>query len=167
VALVAATCVAAVDPSSLAAQGAGEWPAYGNVGGTRYSTAAQITPANVTQLQLAWVYRTGDFHRTRGRFEANPILVDGTLYLSTPLGSVVALDPATGVARWQSDQHVDLTGDYGDFANRGVATWLDAAAPAGAACRRTIYLPTVGARLIALDARTGQRCDASTPSPIV
>jgi quinoprotein glucose dehydrogenase len=159
-ALVATACVGILDPSPVAAQRAGEWPAYGNIGGTHYSAAAQITPANVTQLQLAWVYRTGDFHRTRGRFEANPILVDGTLYLSTPLGSVVALDPVTGVARWQSDQHVDLTGDYGDFANRGVATWLDAAAPAGAPCRRTIYLPTVGARLIALDARTGKRCDA-------
>src|SRR5882672_793682 len=146
----------------LAAQGAKptEWPAYGNVGGTRFSSAAEITPANVAKLQLAWIYRTGDYHRTRGRFEANPILVDGTLYVSTPLGRVVALDPATGAERWQSDQHIDLTGDYGDLTNRGVATWLDASAPARAACRRTIYVPTVDARLIALDAATGKRCEA-------
>ena len=148
--------------SSLAAQAprASEWPAYGNVGGNHYSPAAEITPANVARLQLAWIYRTGDYHRTRGRFEANPILVDGTLYVSTPLGRVVALDPATGAERWQSDQRVNLDADYGDLANRGVAAWLDAAAPPRATCRRTIYLPTVDARLIALDGATGKRCEA-------
>src|SRR5205807_5756626 len=80
--------------------------------------------------------------------------------VSTPLGTVIALDAATGVERWQSDQRVDFAADYGDFANRGVSTWLDAARPAGATCRRTIFLATVDARLIALDAATGRRCDA-------
>src|SRR5690349_126906 len=88
----------------LAAQSTAEWPAYGNVGGAHFSPAAEITPANVRQLQVAWIYRTGDYHRTRGRFEANPILVDGTLYLATPLGRVVALDPVTGAERWQTDE---------------------------------------------------------------
>ncbi|HEY2825438.1 MAG TPA: pyrroloquinoline quinone-dependent dehydrogenase [Gemmatimonadales bacterium] len=149
-----------IGPAALAAQTSrtDQWPAYGNVGGTRFSPAAQITPANVGQLELAWIYRTGDYHRTRGRFEANPILVDGTLYLSTPLGRVVALDPATGAERWQTDERIDLSGDYGDLANRGVATWLDPSAEPGAPCRRTIYLGTVDARLIALDAATGTRC---------
>jgi quinoprotein glucose dehydrogenase len=146
-------------PLAAQAAQATEWPAYGNVGGARFSPAAQITPANVGRLQLAWIYRTGDYHRSRGRFEANPIVVDGTLYLSTPLGRVVALEPATGAERWQSDQRIDLTGDYGDLANRGVATWLDAASPAGALCRRIIYLATVDARLIALDAANGRRCE--------
>ena len=160
IALVASTtlCLIGVQLPAQAAR-ADEWPAYGNIGGTRYSPAAQITPANVAQLQLAWVYRTGDYHRDRGRFESNPILADGTLYISTPLGRVVALDPATGAERWQSDQRIDLTGDYGDFATRGVATWLDRDAPRGAPCVRTIYLPTVDARLIALDAATGKRCE--------
>jgi quinoprotein glucose dehydrogenase len=145
-------------PLSAQATRANEWAVYGN-GGSHFSPAKEITPANVAGLQLAWIYRTGDYHRNRGRFEANPILVDGTLYISTPLGRVVALDPATGAERWQSDQHIDLTGDYGDFANRGVATWLDAGAAAGTACRRSIYVPTVDARLIALDGATGKRCE--------
>jgi quinoprotein glucose dehydrogenase len=51
-------------------------------------------------------------------------MVDGTLYVSTPLGRVIALDPARGRERWRYDPRVDLHGDYGDFANRGVSTWL-------------------------------------------
>src|SRR5258708_26105326 len=75
----------------------GDWPAYGrDAGGSRFSPLASITPANVASLQPAWVYRTGDFMWNRGRFEATPLLVDGTLYLATPLGRVVALDPASG-----------------------------------------------------------------------
>src|SRR5689334_12259553 len=103
-----------------------EWPGYGNgLSGSRFSPATEITAANVSRLRLAWIYRTVDYLRSRGRFEANPIVVDGTLYLATPLGHVVALDAASGAERWQSDQRVDFTGDYGDFANRGVSTWLD------------------------------------------
>jgi quinoprotein glucose dehydrogenase len=71
---------------------------------------------------------------------------------------VFALDPARGLARWTYDAHIDLHGDYGDFATRGVSTWLDGAAAAGASCRRRIFLATVDARLIALDAATGRPC---------
>ncbi|HTH64510.1 MAG TPA: pyrroloquinoline quinone-dependent dehydrogenase [Gemmatimonadales bacterium] len=137
-----------------------QWPAYGgDAQGRRFSGADQITPANVGQLKPAWVYRTGDLLRRRGRFEATPLLVDGTLYVSSPLDRVSALDPATGAERWTYDPAIDLHGSYGDFANRGVATWLDAAAPAGSPCRRRIYIGTVDARLIALDGRTGRPCD--------
>lgn len=149
-------------PPALGAQQrptAGDWPAYGGgPGGARYSPLEQITRTNVSQLRLAWVIRTGDYMRDRGRFEANPLIVAGTMYVSTPLGNVIALDPATGVERWRFDAHLDAGGDYGDFANRGVATWLDAARPAGAPCRRRVYVGTVDARLIALDAATGRPC---------
>ena len=137
----------------------GDWPAYGrDAGGSRFSPLASITPANVASLQPAWVYRTGEFMWNRGRFEATPLLVDGTLYLATPLGRVVALDPASGAERWVYDARVDFDRDYGDFANRGVATWLDPAAHVGAACRRRVFLATVDSRLIALDAANGQPC---------
>jgi quinoprotein glucose dehydrogenase len=136
-----------------------EWPAYGgDPGGHRYAPLGQITAANVAGLRLAWVYRTGDLLNASGRFEATPLLVDGTLYVSTPLARVVALDPATGAERWTYDPRLDLTGDYGDMANRGVATWLDRRAGPGAPCRRRIYVATVDARLIALDGRTGAPC---------
>ncbi len=143
----------------VAAQRPGDWPAYGgSPGGTRYSPLGEITRANVSQLRLAWVFRTGDYFRDRGRFEANPLIVDGTMYVSTPLGNVMALDPASGTERWRYDAQLDVDGDYGDFANRGVSTWLDRTRRVDAACRRRVYVATVDARLIALDGATGRPC---------
>ena len=137
-----------------------EWKAYGNdAGGTRFSSAAQITPDNVKTLRLAWVARTGDYLTDRGRFEATPLLVDGTLYVSTPLGSVLALDPATGAERWRYQGPVQFGyNDYGDFANRGVAAWTGGRAREPCATR--IFVATVNARLIALDGRSGRPCSA-------
>jgi quinoprotein glucose dehydrogenase len=140
-------------------QAPGDWPAYGHdAGGSRYSPLVQIDTHNVKDLRLAWVYRTGDLMRDRSRFEATPLVVDGTMYLSTPLGRVIALDPARGLERWRYDARVSLDGDYGDFANRGVSTWLDGRRPNGGPCRRRIFVATVDARLIALDAATGNPC---------
>ena len=142
-----------------ALQAPGDWPAYGrDPGGSRYSPLAAITRANVKDLRLAWVYRTGDLMRDRSRFEATPLVVDGTMYLSTPLGRVIALDPARGVERWRYDARIVFDADYGDFASRGVSTWLDPRRAAGAACRRRIFLATIDARLVALDAATGKPC---------
>jgi quinoprotein glucose dehydrogenase len=92
-------------------------------------------------------------------FEATPIVVDGTLYLSTPLGRVLALDPVTGAERWRFDARVNPTVGFGDFTSRGVSAWLDPAAAESVPCRRRIFLATVDARLIALDARDGVPCD--------
>src|SRR5256885_748038 len=161
VCIVLATAGAFPPAPSLAqaAPRTGDWPAYGHdAGGTRYSPLAEITPGNVARLRVAWVYRTGDYLRDRSRFEAAPLVVDGTLYVSTPLGHVIALDPERGIERWRYDARVSLEGDYGDFANRGVATWLDQTRGTALPCRRRIFLATVDARLIALDARTGRPC---------
>jgi quinoprotein glucose dehydrogenase len=149
-------------PRAAAAQGAsaGDWPAYGHdAGGSHYAPLAQITRANVRDLRLAWVYRTGELVQGRSRFEATPLAVAGTLYLATPLGTVIALDATRGTERWRYNPRIDLTGDYGDFANRGVSTWVDQRRAAGARCRRRIFVATVDARLIALDGATGTACD--------
>src|SRR5678809_900294 len=115
---------------------------------------------NVTRLAVAWTYRTGDTARTRrpAKFEATPLMVDGTLYLSTPLGRAIALDPTTGKQRWNYDAQVDRDGKWGDFANRGVSTWVDSRLPSGAPCKRRIYLTTIDARIVALDAARGMPC---------
>ena len=152
-------------PASACAQtpaSATSWPAYGgNAGGTRYSPLDMINKSNVGRLRLAWIARTGDFLTDRGRFEATPILVNGTLYVSTPLGSVVAFDPATGAERWKHDGGVRFGyDDYGDFANRGVAAWSAGRARTGnAPCSIRIFVATVDARLVALDGGTGAACD--------
>jgi quinoprotein glucose dehydrogenase len=141
-----------------------EWPVYGgDAGGSRFSPLAQISRETVGRLVVAWRYRTGE---TEPRFatanetslEVTPIVVDGTLYLSTPLGRVIALDPSSGAERWVFDPQIDRTVDYGDFTNRGVATWLDPDAKADAACRRRIFVAPIDGRLIAIDARDGRRC---------
>ena len=128
--------------------------------GTRYSPLQQITRANVSRLVQAWVYRTGEMGRTdrTTKFEATPLMVDGLLYLSTPLGRAIALDPATGKQVWSYDTHPDTHGDWGDFASRGVSTWVDPAARADAVCKRRIFLPVIDARIVALDAKTGAPC---------
>ena len=139
----------------------GDWAAYGrDAFGSRYSPLTQITRDNVTRLAVAWTYRTGDTARTRrpAKFEATPLMVDGTLYLSTPFGRAIALDPSTGRQLWTYDAHVDRNGNWGDFANRGVSTWVDPTAAAGAPCKRRIYLTTIDARIVALDAKRGTPC---------
>ena len=141
---------------ALSAQGAppaprGEWIAYGHDAlGSRYSPLAQITRENVKGLEVAWTYRTGDTTQTRQptKFEATPLMVDGTLYLSTPFARVIALDPETGREKWTFDPHTDRGMNWGDWANRGVSTWLDAKAPRGSRCRRRIYVGTIDARII-------------------
>jgi quinoprotein glucose dehydrogenase len=148
---------------AIAAQD-GDWPEYGrDGGGSKFSPLKQITRENVNSLKVAWTFRTGDLFdpkksKKEPAHEATPLFVDGTLYLSSPHGKAFALDPVTGTVRWTFDAGVDLKGDYGDFASRGVSTWLDEKAAPGAVCRRRIYLATIDARLIALDAASGKTC---------
>lgn len=144
--------------------GSAEWPCYGrDAGGSRYSPLAQIDRSNVARLKVAWTYRTGEANvkaRAAGKaaFEATPILVDGTLYLSTPFSRVIALDPETGKERWIYDPEVDRSISYSEVTSRGVSTWLDQTLKEGARCRRRIFVATLDARLIALDAATGTPC---------
>lgn len=86
-----------------------EWPYFGGEQShTKYSTAADITPANVNQLELAWQWQHGDVpleeHRTRpGNFENTPLMIDNVLYVSTPYNLVVALNGETGAELWVFD----------------------------------------------------------------
>src|SRR5437763_6296484 len=90
----------------LALQTPVDWPAYGpDPQGTRYSPAAAIDRGNVARLAPAWTYRTGEtgaaFKTTKPTaFEATPLVVDGVMSAGTPLGRVIAPDPARGRGRW-------------------------------------------------------------------
>ena len=97
----------------------------------------EITRDNVARLEIAWTYRTGEadarFATTKPTaFEATPVVVDNTMYVGTPLGRVIALDAATGYQRWVFDPEIARDIQYGDFASRGVSTWLDESAPVDA-----------------------------------
>jgi quinoprotein glucose dehydrogenase len=87
-------------------------------------------------------------------FEATPLVVDGVMYLSTPTACVFALDTATGKERRIYDAHLERNLSFSEGASRGVSFWRSAANPDE--CR--IFLGTLDARLIALDAKTGQLC---------
>src|SRR5437764_8710896 len=150
--------------AQAASANGGEWTAYGrDVLGSRYSTLTQIDTSNVARLAVAWTYHTGEMApavqtRNHRSLEATPIVVDGTMYLITPMGRVIALDPETGTQRWEYDARLDRSIGFGDHTSRGVSTWLDPTRAAGQPCRRRIVAATVDARLLSLDAATGKPC---------
>ena len=130
------------------ARGDSDWPVYGaDHAATRYSSADQIDTNNVGQLQLAWIYRTGDMRNGgASTIECNPLMVDGVLYLTTPSLRLVALDAATGWPRWRFDP---WKGQSGTGVNRGLVYWRDPLPDKG-----RIYF-SAGAFLYSIDAATG------------
>jgi quinoprotein glucose dehydrogenase len=148
-----------------------QWPSYGNdPGGRRYADVDQITADNVAELDIAWTYRSGDLGAgfasgERMAFEATPILLDGTLYLSTPYGQVHAVDAVTGRQVWRFDAELANDQHYSENTSRGVSAWRNPDAAAGEPCALRIFVGTLDARLIALDAATGTPCpDFGAPS---
>ena len=120
-----------------------DWPAYGrDPGGTRYSPLTQINTTNVTRLQRAWTYHTGEQGRS---FETTPILVDNVLYFSTQNQNIVALVPETGKEIWKYNSKSN------DREHRGVSYW-----PGDRQTQPRILFGTGDGRLIALDAKTGK-----------
>lgn len=174
---VVAICFLSYAQTSAAFQSSlpnGDWPAYGrDAGGSRYSPLAKINRNNVQKLKVAWTYRTGDVSdgshtASASTFEATPILVDGTLYLSTSFNRVIALDPETGTERWSYDPKIDLSIHYDDgLTSRGVSTWLDPQRGAGQFCRRRIFEAINDGRLVALDGATGTPCKDFGTSGVV
>src|SRR5260370_10037804 len=140
------------------------WNSYGaDPGGSRYSIASQISRENVAQLKVAWTFHTGGPQLEtklirKAAFESTPILFDNKLFLTSPYDKVFALDPATGEKIWDFDPHVDLTRNYSEVTSRGVSAWRDSRAKPAQPCAQRIFLGTVDARLIALDAQTGKPC---------
>ncbi len=158
--------------------GRGDWTAYGHgAGGDRFSGFSQINRDTVRNLQVAWTYHTGDTPVSPGgggsEDQETPLQVGDTLYLCSPHNTVIAVDAASGHEKWR---HAFPTKTTVWVRCRGLA-YLDAdkpvqqptvagatpvtpvALPAGqAACRRRIYMNTIDALLVALDADTGKLC---------
>jgi len=121
----------------------GDWLTYGgNYSSQRFSELKQINKQNVNTLKLRWVYQL----RRTGIFESSPIVVDGVMYVTEPPTTVTALDVRTGrpIWRWTADLPKNLL-TIGLFpTNRGVAVLGD-----------SVYVATIDAHLVALDAKTG------------
>lgn len=122
------------------------WLTYGGTyDEQRYSSLGEITAANVKGLGLAW---STDLESDRGQ-ESTPLVVDGTMYVTTAWSKVVALDAATGAVKWRFDPKVP--GRFGvsaccDVVNRGAA-YDDG----------RLFFGTIDGRLIALDAKSGKQ----------
>jgi quinoprotein glucose dehydrogenase len=152
---LAGSCAIAV--SALAGDGSGRFVNPSQ----RYYDLRDITPANVSKLAVAWTYHTGDFSGGRGPtpagpvpgFQTQPVIADGTLYLSTPSSIVVAVDGDTGREHWRYDPQAESAHRCYE-PHRGVALWTGSAG-GGSAPSRIVFSGTCDGRLIALDARTG------------
>jgi len=140
-----------------------DWIAFGRTeGGSRFAPAAQITPANVGSLQLAWTLRTGDvpaadpaLQKAAHVFEATPLKIGDLLYVCTPHNLVIAADADTGKEVWRYDPKLNTAG-VALLACRGVSYFAQPGA--GGECAGRIIYGTLDARLIALDALTGKPC---------
>ena len=143
---------------------ASDWGYYGgDTFGQRFSSLNEINRKNVAHLTVAWTYRTGEngagFARANKlSFEATPVLAFGLLYLETPTNIVIALDPETGRARWRFDPHIDRSRPYSEASSRGVSIWEDPDSKHSGACARRVFTGTLDARLLAVDAGTGEPC---------
>jgi quinoprotein glucose dehydrogenase len=140
----------------------GEWPAYaGTYAAARYSPLTQIDRSNAKDLHVVWRWKSPDMAikeanpkvgPTRAN-ESTPLMVGGTLYTSTSLSQVAAIDAATGETKWVFDPKIYENG-LGIPANdgwlhRGVAYWRSGD-------DERIVMLTAFAQMIALDAKTGK-----------
>lgn len=125
-----------------AAKEPGNWLTYsGNYAGHRYSSLAQITDQNVGKLRPLWTYQSNSLQK----FETTPLVVDGVMYISEAPSHVTALDTRTGRPLWRYRRTMpdDLRVCCGNV-NRGVAALGD-----------LLFVGTLDAHLVALDAKTG------------
>ena len=134
-----------------------EWPYFaGDPGGTRHSPLTDINPSNVQQLQPAWQWKhwetpLKEYDTVPGQFEATPLMIDGTLYVTTPYNSIAALDAETGKERWRFDGAAYELGQVlsgSGWKLRGTAVWRDRG-------ETRVFLNSRH-RLFALDAKTGK-----------
>lgn len=102
------------------------WSEYGgSEDAARYSSLSQIDRDNVSSLEVAWTYHTGDASE-RSQIQCQPIVVNGLLYGTTPTLNVFALDAGTGAEVWRFDPFEVLGGENSwAGTNRGVSYWED------------------------------------------
>ena len=153
------------------------WDHYGNShNNDRFAALDQINVDNVSQLAVAWTYRTGDTPQSTGagaEDQLTPLQVGDKVFLCTPSNNVIAIDADTGKQLWRNDVNAHVGGVWERC--RGLA-YFDAAAalaqptvpgstpvqqvslPVDAACQRRILMNSIDARLFAIDADNGQLC---------
>jgi quinoprotein glucose dehydrogenase len=121
-------CVALSLAGARAERGDGstgrDWPAYGGSNEqTHYSALKQINRDNVSRLQVAWTFDSGDAFQG-SEMQCNPLIVDGRLFATTPKLRVISLDAATGKQIWVFDPN-EGNKVAGKVRSRGLSYWTD------------------------------------------
>lgn len=125
-----------------------DWPVYqGGKSSNQYSPLSQITPENVHLLQPVWEYHSTDGKPLENtQIQCNPIIIDGTLYGTSPKLKVFALNAVTGEKIWEFNPNQDV--NYAMNVNRGVTFWTDGSD------NRILF--SAGPKLFELNANTGE-----------
>ena len=114
----------------------------GDYSSSRYSTLSQITPENVKNLNLAWVYQAS----VTGSWQPTPLVVDGIMYLTQRPNDIIAMDATTGrvfwIYRYSNESIIACCGSN----NRGVAILGE-----------LLYMGTLDGHLVAIDAKSGRQ----------
>ena len=132
-----ATRAQGLDPNLLLHPTADSWPLYhGDYSAKRHSALTQITPQNVEDLSLSWIFQTGQ----QSAIKSSPLLVNGILYFTVP-DNVWAVDARSGHKLWQYTYPKNKGFHIG---HRGVAMY-----------KNLLYFTTPDAHLLCLDARFG------------
>ncbi len=126
-----------------------DWDHYqGDPGSNQYSNLDQINTDNADQLQVAWTYRSGDVDSlNRTQIQCNPLIINGTLYGTSPTLKLFALDATNGAEKWVFDPFDGQYDQFGMGVNRGLAYWADG--------QQTRILFSAGVNIYSVDASTG------------
>lgn len=132
-----------------------DWRHYGNsAGGTRFAQIDQINTDTVKGLKEVWRYRTG----VENDFKMTPLQVNGLLYICGAKNVLMAVDSDTGEEAWRYDPQAAAPAEH-QYARtcRGIS-YHEAPADYVGSCPKRIVTGTIDARLIAVDAMTGELC---------
>ncbi|MDH1011944.1 glucose/quinate/shikimate family membrane-bound PQQ-dependent dehydrogenase [Pseudomonas nicosulfuronedens] len=153
-----------------------DWAHYGNTeGGSRFAALDQINRSNVDKLKVAWTYHTGDVALSDGNGaedQLTPLQVGDKVFICTPHNNLIALDADTGKELWKNEinaqskvwqrcrgmAYFDATRQIAQPTQPNSSPIIAASVPAGANCQRRLLTNTIDARLIAVDADTGEFC---------
>lgn len=153
-----------------------DWAHYGNTeGGSRFAALDQINRGNVDKLKVAWTYHTGDVAISDGNGaedQLTPLQVGDKVFICTPHNNLIALDADTGKELWKNEinaqskvwqrcrgmAYFDATKEIAQPTQPNSTPVIAASVPAGANCQRRLLTNTIDARLIAVDADTGEFC---------
>ncbi len=153
-----------------------DWAHYGNdEGGNRFAALDQINRDNVASLVPAWTYHTGDVAISNGNGaedQATPLQVGDKVFICTPHNNIIALNADTGKELWKNQinaqaavwqrcrglAYFDASSAVVESSEGNTPVKAVAVAP-GANCQRRLLTNTIDARLIAVDADTGEFCE--------